>query len=105
MSSSSMTLSVASPATMASWPIEKVEEWTTALSIELKTAEDTSVVLKTAPTGTYPPDSALDNVMMSGRTSQCSWQKNRPLRPIPVWTSSITSNVPWRRHTDCTSAQ
>ena len=34
-SSSSSTWSVARPATMASWLREKVDEWTTARSIEL----------------------------------------------------------------------
>jgi hypothetical protein len=70
-SSSSSTWRVARPATMASWFLEKVDEWTTARSIELYTASNTEVVVKTAPTGTYPPDSDLEMVMMSGFRSQC----------------------------------
>ncbi len=42
-----------------------------------------------APTGTYPPDSALETVMMSGCRPQCSKQKNLPVRPRPVCTSSM----------------
>ena len=60
---------VASPATMASWLVVKVEEWTTARSMELYTLSDTLADDSMAPTGTYPPDSALEMVMMSGWTS------------------------------------
>jgi hypothetical protein len=52
MSSSSKACRVASPATMASWFWAKVEEWTTARSIELKTLSDTLAELSMAPTGT-----------------------------------------------------
>jgi hypothetical protein len=52
MCSSSITWSVASPATMASWFFENVDEWTTARSIELYTALNTLFVVSTAPTGT-----------------------------------------------------
>jgi hypothetical protein len=37
---------------MASWFVLNVEEWTTARSIELNTASDTSAELSIAPTGT-----------------------------------------------------
>ena len=58
-----------------------------------------------APTGMYPPDSALDTVMMSGSTPQCSKPKNFPVRPRPVCTSSTTNSVLWRRHSSWTAAQ
>ena len=51
MSSSSKACSVASPATMASWFMAKVEEWTTARSIELKTLSKTLADDSIAPTG------------------------------------------------------
>ena len=52
MSSSSNAASVASPATMASWFWLKVDECTTARSMELNTASETSAEQSIAPTGT-----------------------------------------------------
>ena len=72
MSSSSKVASVASPATIASWLRPNVVECFIAFSSELKTDVKTRSVVSTAPTGTKPPDSALDTVTMSGRRSQCS---------------------------------
>ena len=34
--------------------------------------------------------------MMSGSTPSCSQAHMAPVRPMPVWTSSITSRMPWR---------
>ena len=51
MSSSSKACRVASPATMASWFMEKVEEWTTARSMELKTLSKIFADDNMAPTG------------------------------------------------------
>ena len=105
MCSSSNAASVASPATIASWLRPKVVECFIAFSSELNTDVKTRSVVSIAPTGTYPPDSALDTVMMSGRRSQCSWQKNFPVRPSPVCTSSSTSSVLYLRHSACASCQ
>ena len=52
MSSSSKAWRVASPATMASWFWAKVDEWTTARSIELKTLSEILADDSMAPTGT-----------------------------------------------------
>jgi hypothetical protein len=52
MSSSSNAARVARPATMASWFWLNVDEWTTARSMELNTASETSAEQSIAPTGT-----------------------------------------------------
>lgn len=93
MLSSSKVARVANPATMASWLRPNVVEWTSALSIEVNTRIITSSVHSTAPTGTNPPDNALETVMMSGVNPQCSWAKNLPVRPRPVCTSSATKSA------------
>ena len=70
--SSSMTCRLASAAAMAMsfWP--NVLECTTQRSMELKTQSMIRGVVMTAPTGTYPPDSALAQQTISGSTSgQC----------------------------------
>src|ERR1700722_14931346 len=105
MSSSSNAAKVASPATIASWLVLNVEEWTTALSMELYTASDTEAVLSMAPTGTNPPESAFETVMMSGVMPNCSWQKKVPERPRPACTSSRIKRALCRRHSDCASCQ
>ena len=105
MSSSSNACSVARPATIASWLVLKVEEWTTALSMELNTLSQTAAVHSMAPTGTYPPESAFETVMMSGVMPNCSWQKNVPLRQSPAWTSSRTMSALCRRQSDWASCQ
>ncbi len=58
-----------------------------------------------APTGTYPPDNALEIVMMSGCRPQCSKAKNLPVLPMPVCTSSMTSSVPCSRQAASASCQ
>src|SRR5271155_5401422 len=105
MSSASNAASVASPATIASWLVLNVEEWTTARSMELYTASHTSAEQSMAPTGTKPPESAFDTVMMSGVMPNCSWQKKVPDRPRPACTSSTTMSALCRRHSDCASCQ
>src|SRR5580658_1377227 len=90
---------------MASWFRPKVEECFNAFSSELKTDENTRSEVSTAPTGIYPPESALETVMMSGLRSQCSKQKNLPERPRPVCTSSSTSKVRCLRQSSWTSCQ
>ena len=62
-------------------------------------------VIRTAPDGTNPPDRALDTVMMSGLRFQCSKQKNFPVLPSPVCTSSSTKRVPCDRQSSCASLQ
>ena len=57
---------------MASWFRPKVVECFSALSTELNTEQNTRSEVSMAPTGMYPPDRALDVVMMSGSRSQCS---------------------------------
>ena len=90
---------------MASWLVLKVDEWTTARSMELKTASETSAEQSIAPTGTKPPERALDTVMMSGVMPNCSWQKKVPERPIPACTSSRTMSALCRRQSDWASCQ
>ena len=53
----------------------------------------------TAPIGTRPPDSALARQTMSGSSPQCSSARKRPVRPMPVCTSSHTNSVAARRGT------
>ncbi len=67
--SSSITYRLASAAAIARsfWP--NVLLWTTHRSIELKTQSITFGLVMTAPTGTYPPESALATQTMSGSTS------------------------------------
>ena len=72
MFSSSKAANVASPATMASWLRPNVLECFSAFSSELKIDMKMRSEVRTAPTGTYPPDSALETVMMSGSRPQCS---------------------------------
>ncbi len=43
--------------------------------------------------------------MMSGSSPKCSWQKNLPVRPSPVCTSSETNRVRCRRHSSWTPDQ
>ena len=66
MCSSSKTESVASPATMAIGLFLNVVEWTIARSIELYVPRRILSLVSIAPTGMYPPESALEMVMMSG---------------------------------------
>ena len=67
MSSSSITWRVASPATMASWFLEKVDEWTTARSMRAVDGVEHPGRGEHAPRpGRSRPESALETVMMSG---------------------------------------
>src|SRR5712691_9931387 len=50
----------------------------------------------TAPKGAYPLERHFADTRMSGATSQCSTAKLRPVRPMPVITSSAISSTPWR---------
>ncbi len=59
----------------------------------------------TAPIGTSPPDSALATHTMSGCRSQCSSARKRPVRPMPVCTSSQTNSAPASRHSRCAPGQ
>ena len=54
--------------------------------------------VSSAPTGTWPPDSAFASSTMSGSTFQCSTARNFPVRPMPVWISSAMNSVPYLRH-------
>ena len=67
-----MTASDASPAAIASGPPLNVVEWTMTFSMDEYTEPKIFSVVSIAPTGTYPPDSALATVTMSGCTPSCS---------------------------------
>jgi hypothetical protein len=58
-----------------------------------------------SPSGQYPLDTPLADVIMSGRTPQWSTPNQRPVRPNPVITSSMISSTPWRRSTSVTAGQ
>ncbi len=60
-------------------------------------ARATSSLSMIAPMGS-PAARALAEVMMSGLSPKCSWAQNRPVLPIPVWTSSITKSSPFSAH-------
>src|SRR5579871_1093314 len=53
-----------------------------------------------AATGMYPPLSALPTSTTSGSSPHSSSANQRPVRPRPVWISSATNSVPYRRHGD-----
>jgi hypothetical protein len=91
------------PAAMARLFFEKVEPWTGARTMLLKSESKTGLRSSTAPTGTKPPESAFAESSMSGSTPQCSIAHMRPVRPRPVWISSATKSVPWRRHSAAAS--
>ena len=71
------------PAAIARSFLAKVEPCTTARSIWLKILSKIALRVKSAPTGTWPPDSAFESSTMSGSTFQCSTARNRPVRPMP----------------------
>ena len=87
------TSSVAMPAAIARSFFEKVEPCTTARSMRLNTLSKIHLRISTAPTGTWPPDSALASSTMSGSMPQCSPARNLPVRPMPVWISSAMNSV------------
>ena len=59
-----------------------------------KTASNAARETSTAPIGTSPPESALARQIMSGSSPQCSSARKRPVRPMPVCTSSQTNSAP-----------
>src|SRR5437762_122986 len=77
-----ITSSVAMPAAIARSFFAKVEPCTTARSIWLKILSKILLRVSSAPTGTWPPDNALDSSTMSGSTFQCSTARNRPVQPM-----------------------
>ena len=86
------------PAAIARSFFAKVEPCTTARSIWLKILSKMLLRVSSAPTGTWPPDSAFASSTMSGSTFQCSTARNFPVRPMPVWISSAMNSVPYLRH-------
>ena len=78
-----ITSSVAIPAAIARSFLENVEPWTTARSMRLNTLSKIHLRISTAPTGTWPPESALASSTMSGSMPQCSTARNLPVRPMP----------------------
>ena len=95
--SSSITRSVASAAAAATSLPPNVDPCRTARSIPSNTVSNAALETSVAPIGTKPPDSAFATHTMSGRRSQCSSARKRPVRAIPVCTSSQMNSVPVAR--------
>ena len=83
----------------------RIEPWRTARSIPSNTRSKRRARRARAPIGTSPPDSALARQIRSGSRSQCSSARKRPVRPIPVWTSSQTNSVPASRQSRCAAGE
>ena len=96
--SSSSTRRVASAAAAARSLPPNVEPWRTARSMPSNTRSKAARETSTAPIGTIPPDSALDQADQVGLQIPVLAGRHRPVRPMPVWTSSQTNSAPASRH-------
>ena len=65
----------------------------------------TGVNFGVAETGTMAPLSPFDRQIMSGLMFHCSEARNVPVRPIPVWTSSMMKSALCFRHNASTRAK
>ena len=86
--SASTTSSTALPTAMASGLPPKVVPWLPAVM-----PRAASAVARQTPSG-KPPPMPLAALMMSGATPDHSWANSLPVRPTPVWTSSMMSRRP-----------
>src|SRR5271168_2234780 len=68
-------------------------------------ASTTFLLAITAPSGAYPEERPLAVTRMSAATEQCSTAKFRPVRPMPVITSSAINNAPRRRQISATACK
>lgn len=85
--------STAAAAAVASGLPPKVDAWGTAPPVGVVRPAAARSVTAIAPIGT-PPPRPLASVITSGVTPSCSWPHQRPVRPVPVWTSSKISSTP-----------
>ena len=85
--SSRMTSRAATATLAARGKPPKVEPCSPGLMVSMISSS-----AKTAEIGSTPPERALPMVIMSGRMPSWSQANMRPVRPIPVWTSSAIAS-------------